>query len=503
MENRNQDQELLATKLAIPPMYCKKIISRIRLHHRLDRGARLPLTLITAPAGFGKTTLISAWLQQRQEAVAWVSLEASDNDIVRFWRYVITALAKLHPHIRDQIATWPHNPASPDCESMLTTLINALITLPDDILLIFDDYHTITAQAIHSSLAFLLEHQPPQLHLMLSARTDPPLPLSRLRVLGRLAELHAIDLRFTLDETAALLTQNIGLMLTTKDIAELNSRTDGWAAGLQLAELFLQERDDPAIITNFIQTFTGTYRHVLHYLTDEVLARLAEDVQTFLLLTSILDRLNVSLCDAVTRQSNARAMLEHLDAADLFLIPLDNQGQWFRYHHLFTDLLRHRLQMKQPALIPELHSRASQWYEQQGMLEDAIKHAFAAADVERVGTLIEHCTTPVNLGIEAHLSILPLSTEKVESEEILIEKLSEREHKVLGLIAAGLSNQEIAKQLVVTVSTIKTHLNNIYTKLNVHTRLQAVTKAYDLGLLRRVESEAEYLTYSHNVERLL
>lgn len=500
MERGNSDQELLATKLAIPPTYCNKIISRMRLHHRLDLGVHLPLTVIAAPAGFGKTTLISAWLQQCQERAAWVSLENNDNDIVRFWRYVVTALAKLHPSVGERGEAWLQVSPTHDWETMLTSLINALLSLPDDILLILDDYHTITMPAIHSSLVFLLEHLPPQLHLILSARTNPPFSLSRLRVQGRLAELHAADLCFTLDETTELLTQSAQLTMTTEDIAELSSRTEGWVAGLQLAILFLQERDNSTMITHHIKHFTGTHHHVIHYLTDEVLARLPENIQLFLLFTSILDRLNASLCAAVTEQTNAQSMLEQLDATNLFLIPLDEQGDWYRYHHLFADLLHYRLQQQQPTLIADLHMRASRWYEQEGMFKDAIQHAFAAADMGRVGMLLERCTeTQMGFKTATHLSIWPLPT---ENNEVLIEKLSEREYKVLGLIAAGLSNQAIAQKLVVTVSTIKTHLNNIYTKLNVHTRLQAVTKAYDLGLLRRTEIDAEYITYSQETDKL-
>ena len=385
------DRLLLATKLAIPQTSLKRVVPRLRLNSKLDAGKYVPLTLISAPAGFGKTMLIGTWIQQRESKAAWVTLESKDDELVRFWRYVIAALKRLHPVIGEQIEVWLQELQPPNVEEMLTVLINALVALPHDVLLVLDNYQVITAPSIHHSLGFLLEHVPPHFHLIIATRVDPPLPLARFRVQGELVELRAADLRFTEDEATAFLLQSTGISLPAKDIAELNRSTEGWAAGLQLAALSLQGRDDQAGISKFINTFTGTNRHVLNYLTEEVLIRLPEDVQAFLLSTSILEQLNASLCDMLTQQSNGRAMLEWLGQADLFLIALDDQQYWYRYYHLFTDLLRHHLQQKQPTIVPLLHLRASTWYEQHDMLVDAVTHAFAAGDLERAANLIERC----------------------------------------------------------------------------------------------------------------
>jgi LuxR family maltose regulon positive regulatory protein len=522
MEHGNSDHLLLATKLAIPATSHKRVVPRPRLNSKLDAGMYVPFTLITAPAGFGKTTLIGTWIQQREAMAAWVTLESNDDELVRFWRYVIASLDKLHPVIGEQVQAWLQELRPPNSEEMLTVLINALVALPHDMLLVLDNYHVITAPSIQHSLAFLLEHMPAHFHLIIATRVDPPLPLARFRVRGELVELRAAELRFTGDEATAFLLQSTGIPLAVEDITELNRSTEGWAAGLQLAALSLQGRDDPAGISNLIKTFTGTNRHVLNYLTEEVLVRLPKDVQAFLLSTSILEQLNASLCDMVTQQSNGQAMLEWLDRADLFLIALDEQQYWYRYYHLFTDLLRHHLQQKQPARVPLLHSRASTWYEQHNMLVDAIAHAFAARDVERAANLIERCAlSPRERDDDSLMSSWlanlpetiiavrafgevppPIWTVLQNEEDVLIEKLSEREQEVLNLIARGLSNHEIAQKLVVTVSTIKTHLNNIYAKLHVHTRLQAVTKAYDVGVLRRSKADTEPLIYSYFPEKM-
>jgi len=385
------DQLLLATKLAIPQTCLKRVVPRLRLNSELDAGMYVPFTLITAPAGFGKTMLIGTWIQQRESKAAWVTLESKDDELVRFWRYVIAALERHQPVIGEQIEAWLQELQPPNIEEMLTVLINALVALPHDVMLVLDNYQVITAPSIHHSLTFLLEHVPPHFHLIIATRVDPPLPLARFRVRGDLVELRAADLRFTEDEAKSFLLQSTGIALLAEDIAELNRSTEGWAAGLQLAALSLQGRDDRAGISKFINTFTGTNRHVFNYLTEEVLVRLPKDVQAFLLSTSILEQLNASLCDMLTQQSNGQAMLEWLGQADLFLISLDDQQYWYRYYHLFTDLLRHHLQQKQPTLVPLLHLRASTWYEQHDMLVDAVTHAFAAGDLERAANLTERC----------------------------------------------------------------------------------------------------------------
>jgi LuxR family maltose regulon positive regulatory protein len=517
MERGNNDHNLLVTKLAIPPTYCRQFVPRMRLTDKIE-ATLFPLTLITAPAGFGKTTLVSEWLRQRELAAAWVSLEGSDNDPELFWRYMIKALQNLHPPLATQMEA--QSTAPPDSVEMLTALINALSTLSHDIFLVLDDYHVITSPAIHQALAFLLEHQPAHFHLIIITRMTPPIPLSRLRVRGQLIELNASDLRFNLHETTTFLSEAMGLTLTVEDIAELHNLAGGWIAGLQLATLALQGQDDPTTISSFIKTFSGTHRHVANYLTEEVLTHLPDYIQHFLLTTSILERLNPALCDALTEQNDGEAVLEWLDQTGLFLTPEDHQRSWYHYDQLFSHHLRHRLQQTLPDLVPCLHQRAATWFEQHGFLIEAIHHAFASTDFEQATSLMERCarTLLARMGCDDYERALflaeqatPLAPNNIRSivtalgnkdqpqdwsnapepGTALIEKLSDREQEVLTLIAGGLSNQEIAQKLVVTVSTIKTHLNNIYAKLNVHTRLQAVTKAYDLGLLRRNELEPE------------
>jgi LuxR family maltose regulon positive regulatory protein len=381
---------LLATKLRIPPARAS-LIARPRLLTRLQGGLRGPLTLLSAPAGCGKTTLLCAWRalpEGHDLPLAWVSLDADDSDPVRFWSYVITALDRLHPGVSQQVLPLlqsPHSPQPPPIQPVLTTLLNTLADWPADVALVLDDYHLITAPAIHDGLIFLLDHLPARLHLVLATRADPPLPLARLRARGQLTELRASDLRFTDEEAAAFLGEVMGLDLAPAEIAALAARTEGWAAGLQLAALSLQGRADSA---GFIAAFTGSHRHVLAYLGDEVFAQQPEAVQTFLLHTAILDRLSGPLCAAVTGRADAQAVLEGLDRANLFTVALDDQGHWYRYHHLFADMLRHRLQQTQPDRVPELHERASSWFEHQGFLQEAIGHALSAGAQDRAAGLI-------------------------------------------------------------------------------------------------------------------
>ena len=397
MESEGSRHLLLATKLAIPSTYRKKIVPRPRLYSQLEAGAQRPLTLITAPAGFGKTTLIGDWLRQCDTPVGWISLESSDNDLVRFWRYVIKALNSLHPSINEQ--TGHQFELSQSCPSetlnieiLLTTLINTLMTLPQDIILALDDYQNITEPAIHQSLQFLLEHLPFQLHIFITTRTNFPLPMARLRVQGKLSELRAADLRFTPDETEHFLTQAMGLPLSMADIATINERTEGWAAGLQLAALSLQRWDNPTTISKLINTFSSQQPNMLHYLTDEVFAYQPTEIQDFLLATSVLESMNADLCDAVTGQNNGQAMLEELDAANLFLLTVDEQSKWYRYYRLFSDLLYHRLQYTYPEFEHELHLRACTWYEQHGMIVEAVTHALASDAMERAADIIEEHT---------------------------------------------------------------------------------------------------------------
>jgi LuxR family maltose regulon positive regulatory protein len=290
-----------------------------------------------------------------------------------------------------------HTASQPPLTSILTTLINEITTVPNDLVLVLDDYHVIEAQPIHEALIFLLDHLPPQMHLVIASRTDPPLPLSRLRTRGQLTELRTADLRFTLNEATTLLNQVMGLKLTVEDVAALEIRTEGWVAGLQLAALAMQspqgslapQRQTPEHVTSFIASLSGSHRYILDYLVEEVLYQQPPDVQGFLLQTAILDRLTAPLCDAVTGRSDSQAMLEHLDAANLFVVPLDDARRWYRYHRLFADLLRSRLSQTQPDQVSTLHHQASNWYEQRGLIAEAVSHALAANDVERVARLVE------------------------------------------------------------------------------------------------------------------
>jgi LuxR family maltose regulon positive regulatory protein len=437
---------ILATKLYIPPPQ-PIVVTRPRLFQQLDEGLQRKLTLISAPAGFGKTTLISEWVAGREQPIAWLSLDEGDNDPVRFLTYLVAALQALELSEAKGIAT-PRSPAGkigegvlgtlqapqpPPIEPILTVLLNEITNIPGDMILVLDDYHAIDAKPVVNALDFLLRHQPPQMHLVIATREDPQLPLARLRARGQLTELRAADLRFTFSETTGFLNQIMGLNLSEEDIAALETRTEGWIAGLQLAALALQglaaqetnfsRRNQDAI--QFIQSFTGSHHYVMDYLVEEVLGQQPERVQTFLLRTSILDRLCAPLCDEVvgplegwnvnalsphdweepSHSSNQRSnflmfkrsneILEYLEHANLFIFPLDNERRWYRYHHLFADLLRQRLHQSfassegdAETRLHELHIRASQWYEHNGFGFEAFQHAAAADDTERAERLI-------------------------------------------------------------------------------------------------------------------
>jgi len=437
---------LLTTKLHVPPLR-PGLVHRPRLLQRLDEGLALGhrLTLISAPAGFGKTTLLSEWIAQRRgdketrrqgEVVssplvspspgllvssAWLSLDEGDNDPARFWAYLIAALRIAAPTIGEGVWSALQAPQPPPPEFVLAGLINELAAIPGmgdsparSLMLVLDDYHLITAQPVHEGLAFLLDHLPDSLHLVIATRGDPPLPLSRLRGRGQLTELRQADLRFTLDEAAAFLNACMGLGIAADDVATLASCTEGWITGLQMAALSMRGQED---VPGFIRAFTGSNRYVLDYLVEEVLQRQPERVQRFLLQTSVLERLCGPLCDAVvgrdqgagTREQelgtrdqdmslitdhrspipDSQSVLEYLDRSNLFLVPLDDRREWYRYHVLFADLLRKRLQQEQPDLAPALHRRASAWYEENGQQAPAIEHALSAGDSERATDLIE------------------------------------------------------------------------------------------------------------------
>ncbi len=382
---------ILATKLYLPSPQ-SKLISRPRLVERLNEGLSLgrKLTLISAPAGFGKTTLVSEWVAgcktQRGPEVAWLSLDEDDSDPSRFLTYLIAAVQLVAAHIGQNVLSILQSPQPHPLESILASLINEITTVPENFVLVLDDYHLINSKPVDEALAFLVDHQPPQMHLVITSRENPPLPLPRLRARGKLTELRAADLRFTPAEAAQFLNHVMDLNLSAEDIAALDKRTEGWIAGLQLATLAMQGRVD---ITGFIQAFTGSHRFVLDYLVEEVLQRQPEQIRGFLLQTSILDRLSAPLCNAVTEREDGKEMLDVLDRSNLFFVPLDDKRQWYRYHHLFADVLQTHLTEARPDRIAPLHLRASVWYERNGLRSEAIRHVLVAKDFERAADLIE------------------------------------------------------------------------------------------------------------------
>ncbi|MBA4117142.1 MAG: tetratricopeptide repeat protein, partial [Rubrobacter sp.] len=353
---------------------------------RLNEGMHGRLTLICAPAGFGKTTLISEWVAGCERPAAWLSLDEGDNDPTRFLTYLVAALRTIAADIGEGVLGALQSSRPPPTESILTTLLNEIATVEDDFVLVLDDYHVVDARPIDDALAFVVEHLPPRVHLVIATREDPHLPLARLRARGQLGELRAADLRFTPSEAGEFLEGVMGLSLSAEDIAALEDRTEGWIAGLQLAALSMRGRED---VTGFIRAFAGDNRYVVDYLVEEVLQRQPERVRSFLLQTSILERLSGPLCDAVTGQEGSNALLEALERGNLFVVPLDDRRHWFRYHHLFADVLRARLMEEQPDRLTTLHRRASEWYERNGSPTDAIRHALAAEDFERAAGLVE------------------------------------------------------------------------------------------------------------------
>jgi LuxR family maltose regulon positive regulatory protein len=411
---------ILKTKLYIPPLR-SVVVRRPRLVACLDAALQYKLTLISAPAGFGKTTLLSEWVHARDFPVAWISLDEGDNDPERFTRYLIAALQEIAPEVGREALEALHaaqlplpgyaERVPPDGESelerlppwlemALVGLINELDALSETFVLVLDDYHLITAPHVHEALRFYLHHQPSHAHLVVSSRADPPLALSRLRGRGQLNELRAADLRFTQEEAAAFFRQVTGQSVAAQDVAAIGARTEGWAVGLQMAALSMQDQDAHDM-AGFVDAFTGSHRYVLDYLTDEVLLRQPEHVQRFLLRTSVLDRLTASLCAALFRDEGpsdaglatshgSQRILEYLDRSNLFVVPLDDLREWYRYHQLFRGLLQRRLDRTDAPLVPLLYRRASTWFEQQGQTVEAVRYAVQAADTERVARLIEH-----------------------------------------------------------------------------------------------------------------
>jgi len=377
---------LLETKLYAPRVR-RGLVARLRLSTRLTRGVESKLTLISAPAGFGKSTLLAAWLAAAPagQRSAWLSLDHGDDHPATFWANLIAALQTVAPDVGSRALPMLQSAHEP-IETVLATLLNELSAAPNDIVLVLDDFHVVDARDIQEGMAFLVEHLPPNVHLVIATRADPALPLARFRARGELAEIRAADLRFTSDEAAAYLNEAMGLGLSGRSVEALEARTEGWIAALQLAALSMQGRDD---VAGFIAGFSGDDRYIVDYLVEEVLHRQPEPVRRFLVETSILDRLSGPLSDAVTGRHGGNAMLEALERGNLFLVPLDDRRQWYRYHHLFGDVLRARLLDEQPELVADLHRRASAWFEQNGEPSEAIRHALAGGDLERAAGLIE------------------------------------------------------------------------------------------------------------------
>jgi len=394
--------DLLQTKLYVPQLR-QPFVSRPHLIEKLNQGLHRKLTLISAPAGFGKTTLVSEWISGGELPSTWLSLDENDAEPVRFLTYLIAALQHVAPEIGKTILPGLQSSQPLSTISVLTTLLNEIAAIPQNILLVLDDYHRVDAQVIDEALTFLLEHLPPSLHLVITTREDPQLPLPRLRARGLLTELRAADLRFTPDEAATFLNQVMGLHLSSADVTSLETRTEGWIAGLQLAALALQGQGATHAEENrsqFIKAFAGDNRYIVDYLIEEVLHRQPDHVRSFLLQTSILDRLSSPLCDAITGQTNGSKLLETLERGNLFVVPLDDKRRWYRYHHLFAGVLQAFLQKQQPDQVSILHLRASQWCEQNGLPATAIYHALASDDFARAADLIELAWPPIYHGFQ-------------------------------------------------------------------------------------------------------
>jgi LuxR family maltose regulon positive regulatory protein len=423
--------QLLQTKLSIPAMRAE-LVPRPRLLARLNEGLAGKLTLISAPAGFGKTTLLACWVQSCRLPAAWLSLDESDNEPVRFLAYLVASLENAvdQPETKKLPLTRPSRETAETLsftESRLAQIINQLAAQPARLILVLDDYHAITNPLNHKIITYLIENLPPQLHLVIASRADPPLSLARLRGQGQLNELRSVDLRFTSEEASSFIQKELSRKLTPEDQSSLTNKTEGWIAGLQMAALALRSPtlDQPEKLSTYIRDFTGSNRFILDYLVEEVLDRQPATIQDFLLQTSILERMCAALCEEIVgtlKRSNVETLkhsneiLEYLDRANLFIVPLDDQREWFRYHRLFADLLRRRLQYAHSALVPSLHARASHWFEQHGYLEEAVEHAFLARDIARAADLIENSAEAIMM--RSQLTTLRNWLDRLPDEQI-------------------------------------------------------------------------------------
>jgi LuxR family transcriptional regulator, maltose regulon positive regulatory protein len=374
---------LLDTKLYVPQPR-SDVVQRKHLIDRLNDGFNHKLTLISAPAGFGKTTILSEWISQSEIPVAWISLDKGDNDSVQFINYLVAALKSIEKSIGKTVLSMLQSPQRPSIEPVILNLVKEISDIPSELAIVLDDYHSIDTEEIHKIIELLLDYLPAHVQLVIATRVDPPLSLARMRISNQLIEIRTSDLSFTLAETT-LLYNKMKLELSSPDISILESSTEGWIAGLQLAALSMKEIEN---IPSFIKTFTGNDRYVVDYLVEEVLNRQSEQIQNFLLQTSILNRLSASLCDFVTGEINSQKILDRLEKTNLFIVPLDNKRQWYRYHHLFTELLQQRFHQTHRNLVVEFHGRASRWYEENSLIDEAVNHALLARDFERAAHLI-------------------------------------------------------------------------------------------------------------------
>jgi LuxR family maltose regulon positive regulatory protein len=375
---------IITTKLFLPS-HPPNLVSRPRLLKRLEHGSNGKLTLISAQAGFGKTTLLSEWISQCGRPVCWISLDERDNDPQRFLKYILAGLQRLNKNYGESTQFDHLASRSQEAEDFLTNLVNDISTISEPLILVLDDYHVITEALIQQMMLFLLDHMPPQMHMIVSSRSDPPWPLSRLKVYGEILEIRSQEMRFTMQEAATFLNDMMGLELSAENIAALEKRTEGWIVGLQMAALSLQQRPDKDA---FIEAFTGSHRYVVDYLVEEVLEQQPPEIQDFLLKTSILTRLSGPLCNAVVGRQDSQDVLVELEQKNLFLIPLDDERRWFRYHHLFADLLHYHLKHTLGNIVLDLHERASTWYEENGLMADAIHHALVANKIDRIVQLM-------------------------------------------------------------------------------------------------------------------
>lgn len=382
---------LLQTKYHLPPIRTT-LVARPRLVEKFAVDAHTRLTLLSAPAGSGKTTLVAEWLRQRQLSATWLNLDKGDNDPARFLTYLIAALQQVHASLGAATKPLLKSPEPPPQHLVMTTLVHEIAAIPMDFILVMDDYHLIQTPEIHKMFQFLVENQPVNMHLVLMTREDPPLPLPRLRTSGQMVEIRQSDLRFTVQECQDFLQRIMGLAVQLEDIEALERRTEGWVAGLLLAAMSMQGRDD---LQQFVREFTGSNRYVLDYLMDEVFDRQAVEIQDFWLKTAILDRLSAPLCDAVVGRSGSQGILESLEHSNLFLLPLDQSRRWYRYHRLFGELLRNRLRTSSDLCIPTLHQRACQWFLEAGLHSEAIPHALAAEDWDLVAELLQSVSDPL------------------------------------------------------------------------------------------------------------